>query len=265
MKCTICKTKYKKEKEKTRIYKKVKNKTVCEDCYNEVRRLSIVRKLSIETSYTKYFNLIKRIRLNEIKSRGKMKKKTIKCRFCKTLKNINLKNNSYVCDECDELIEKLTHRHKKKRNQIESMVSLDNKVKRKKKRVKRQLEGKKNYKTEWLEYKEYLLTEHWNHTRKRFLRSKWYKGVCFCCGSDKNLHVHHKTYKNIQNEPLRNLVCLCGSCHKTVHDTIKHQKNHKTKNDTTLQNCHIKLKELFTKGFKKSGNKEKIIEILKTS
>lgn len=40
--------------------------------------------------------------------------------------------------------------------------------------------------------------------------------VCFECGSDRNVVVHHKD-GNRENDDLINLVPLCASCHAKVH------------------------------------------------
>lgn len=66
-----------------------------------------------------------------------------------------------------------------------------------------------------LNYREYLKTEHWKETREKALKRAGYK--CQVCGYDKNLQVHHNTYKNIGHEDPTDLVVLCWKCHKTFH------------------------------------------------
>ena len=40
---------------------------------------------------------------------------------------------------------------------------------------------------------------------------------CEKCRSEMELHLHHKTYKNIGNEKPEDLVILCEYCHKKEH------------------------------------------------
>ena len=73
---------------------------------------------------------------------------------------------------------------------------------------------------ECISYKNYLLTEHWKNTKERFYKTKKNKS-CKICDSKKRLNVHHKTYTNIGKELMRDLVCLCESCHEDVHYEIE--------------------------------------------
>ena len=52
--------------------------------------------------------------------------------------------------------------------------------------------------------------------------------TCQSCGSTKNLQVHHIKYKNLYNEPLEDLITLCGGkagCHNTLHKKLGYDKN----------------------------------------
>lgn len=49
---------------------------------------------------------------------------------------------------------------------------------------------------------------------------------CVLCNSDKNLVVHHRTYKNFGNENLEDLVTLCLGCHKIFHDNRSNWTNY---------------------------------------
>lgn len=71
----------------------------------------------------------------------------------------------------------------------------------------------KESRKEW--YQEYLKSEHWKETREKALKRSGYK--CQVCGYNKNLQVHHNTYKNIGHEDPTDLVVLCWKCHKTFH------------------------------------------------
>jgi len=65
------------------------------------------------------------------------------------------------------------------------------------------------------EYKEYLKSKHWKNKRKEFYKTT--EAKCSWCGETKNLNLHHLTYDNIGNEKLEDLICLCASCHKKLH------------------------------------------------
>lgn len=65
-------------------------------------------------------------------------------------------------------------------------------------------------------YRAYIASEQWQAVRRRF----WAAGPrpCFCCGrEDGPKDLHHRTYKNLGCELLRDLVPLCRVCHDRVH------------------------------------------------
>jgi 5-methylcytosine-specific restriction endonuclease McrA len=68
-------------------------------------------------------------------------------------------------------------------------------------------------------YKEYIKSPEWRRTRDRYWASKLSK-ECFGCGTPrhKGMHLHHRTYKNLGNERLMDLVPMCERCHQDVHD-----------------------------------------------
>lgn len=73
-----------------------------------------------------------------------------------------------------------------------------------------------------MSYKDYLKSQHWNKTKKRFVNKPSHK-YCYVCLSEDNLHVHHKSYKNkngdsiLGNEYGGQLVRLCSDCHNLWH------------------------------------------------
>lgn len=71
-------------------------------------------------------------------------------------------------------------------------------------------------------YTAYLKTEKWQ--KKRFERNKLDGFRCQMCGTAKNLNVHHLTYENLGRESIYDLVTLCESCHKKVHEKDLAQK-----------------------------------------
>lgn len=72
-------------------------------------------------------------------------------------------------------------------------------------------------------YRAYITSPQWQVTRQRFWASDLPKD-CFCCGRvDGPKDLHHRTYKNLGAENLRDLVPLCRSCHDRVHDLAAKQ------------------------------------------
>ena len=67
----------------------------------------------------------------------------------------------------------------------------------------------------WNTYREYIQSEEWSRKREYVLLV--YKS-CACCGSAIRLQVHHKTYDNIGNEKMDDMIVLCNDCHKMLHD-----------------------------------------------
>lgn len=74
-----------------------------------------------------------------------------------------------------------------------------------------------------MNYQEYLRSEHWQETRRRFKASALGKRGCYVCGTRERLDVHHKSYKRIGNERLSDLVHLCRECHHMTHHILTHQ------------------------------------------
>jgi len=64
-------------------------------------------------------------------------------------------------------------------------------------------------------YDEYLRSEHWKKVRKEVLSSAGNR--CQRCGSPGRLQVHHKTYENIGQEHVNDLLAVCRECHERIH------------------------------------------------
>lgn len=76
-------------------------------------------------------------------------------------------------------------------------------------------------------YSEYLRSDHWLETKRRFRASKLYKHKCSACGNDQSpMFIHHKTYKRIGRERLNDLIEVCGSCHSAIHKHENHSGRH---------------------------------------
>lgn len=69
-----------------------------------------------------------------------------------------------------------------------------------------------------LGYREYIQSAAWRSKRERY----WSSGLpkeCYVCGGPRRpgMHLHHRTYKNLGNERLMDLVPVCPPCHDLVH------------------------------------------------
>lgn len=81
------------------------------------------------------------------------------------------------------------------------------------------------------DYYNYIKSEKWKETRKRFYDSNLYKNlkkgnkgwICYCCKSDsKPLDLHHRTYKRLGEENISvDLVPVCRDCHNDIHTLFK--------------------------------------------
>lgn len=67
-------------------------------------------------------------------------------------------------------------------------------------------------------HRAYLQSATWQDKRKLVLERDHHK--CQFCGNP-GYDVHHKTYKHWGDEPLKDLITLCRSCHDTWHLTQK--------------------------------------------
>ena len=106
-------------------------------------------------------------------------------------------------------------------------------------------------------YQKYLRTQHWQLKRASKIIEQ--KGICEMCKKklsykSSNLHIHHITYKNIGNEPLSDLMCLCADCHKQLHREMKRSKNDKV---SKPKKTHGGLKTLIFQNFAKLNNDER--------
>jgi 5-methylcytosine-specific restriction endonuclease McrA len=69
-----------------------------------------------------------------------------------------------------------------------------------------------------MDYQDYLQSESWRDKRAAVLQRA--KGCCERCGWAAD-EVHHKTYVNVPNEPLSDLLALCRGCHKLEHGRLQ--------------------------------------------
>jgi 5-methylcytosine-specific restriction endonuclease McrA len=64
-------------------------------------------------------------------------------------------------------------------------------------------------------HRAYLRSPEWKARRRDALARAG--GRCQDCGTTRNLHVHHLTYKRHGHEPARDLRVLCAHCHGRRH------------------------------------------------
>lgn len=77
-------------------------------------------------------------------------------------------------------------------------------------------------------YKSYLRTPHWQRV-KRAAYGKLGR-VCHACGyANKEIHVHHLSYKNRGREDMEDLMLLCKDCHEMVHEKMKQTEENNKK------------------------------------
>lgn len=78
------------------------------------------------------------------------------------------------------------------------------------------------------QYRAYIQSEAWRQKRRDFFASNLWrtypagkragKFVCYACGSDERLDIHHRSYARLGNERISNdLICVCRSCHNRIH------------------------------------------------
>lgn len=80
-----------------------------------------------------------------------------------------------------------------------------------------------NYKTsKYAKYVEYLKSIEWKNKREKVLVRDKYE--CQECKTKPAEEVHHKTYNNLYNEPLEDLVSLCRECHTEIHRVLYYEE-----------------------------------------
>lgn len=87
-------------------------------------------------------------------------------------------------------------------------------------------------------YKDYLLSDHWKQV-KLYVKDKW----CHCCGSTRNLSMHHKKYTKTMMEipkvAAQVIVAVCQPCHDKIHIMSKESKY-----GLTIKGAEKKLRKL---------------------
>ena len=72
------------------------------------------------------------------------------------------------------------------------------------------------------EYYAYLKSAMWRATKVRYLKSGL-PNECFGCQLpfENSFEFHHRTYKNLGNERLLDIVPVCRSCHVAIHESAR--------------------------------------------
>lgn len=71
-------------------------------------------------------------------------------------------------------------------------------------------------------YEQHISSPEWKETRKKILERD--KNECRTCPSKERLEVHHRHYKNLGNEDLDDLTCLCHTCHEAITTRIRRER-----------------------------------------
>lgn len=78
------------------------------------------------------------------------------------------------------------------------------------------------YTSDYAKYREYLNSDIWKLKRKGVLIRD--ENLCQECKIKPAEEVHHKTYENLYNEPLEDLIAVCKDCHKEIHRILDMDK-----------------------------------------
>lgn len=69
---------------------------------------------------------------------------------------------------------------------------------------------------QYVDYGKYIHSQDWKRKRAKAIRH--YHGLCSVCGSRNGIQVHHRTYKRLGHELMRDLRLLCADCHGIRHE-----------------------------------------------
>ena len=106
------------------------------------------------------------------------------------------------------------------------------------------------------QYQKYLKSSHWREKRREKLDGIVFL-VCHICRSGENFHIHHLTYERIGQERGKDIVRLCPSCHRLIHQyAIKLNifSNNKRANKRLLQGLRLTRDGLPIKKMRKKGS-----------
>lgn len=72
--------------------------------------------------------------------------------------------------------------------------------------------------SKYAKYVEYLKSVEWKNKREKVLVRD--NNLCQECKNKSAEEVHHKTYDNLYDEPLEDLISLCRECHTEIHRVL---------------------------------------------
>jgi len=74
-------------------------------------------------------------------------------------------------------------------------------------------------------YYEYIQSDAWAAVRRRYWAQAKHPR-CYVCGkADCRFELHHRTYKNLGNERMMDLVPVCHDCHALIHEMYAERTN----------------------------------------
>jgi len=85
-------------------------------------------------------------------------------------------------------------------------------------------------------YQEQLQDPRWKELRIKIINRDW--GYCTCCGTSKNLHVHHTKYFDglmAWEYPWQYLKTLCADCHALEHNKVPERGKTQTIREVMLE------------------------------
>lgn len=135
------------------------------------------------------------------------------CTHCKHLVGSALKQipNDDLLDLMDQKF--FNNRYEEQQTKIQKLINGE------KKRIERF--KKSEPKTTKIDYENYIKSEAWYAKRAKVLERDKY--ICQGCGGTAT-QVHHKTYKNLGEEFLFELMSVCKPCHERIHGIKKKLK-----------------------------------------
>ena len=94
-------------------------------------------------------------------------------------------------------------------------IWLKNNVKKYAPVVREEKLDKQTHRKKKVDYKNYLVSKEWYAFRCKVMGDRGYK--CEKCGTSNQLTVHHKHYKSLGHEQLKDVELLCWNCHQAQH------------------------------------------------
>lgn len=84
--------------------------------------------------------------------------------------------------------------------------------------------GKQRLKLLGMTYPEYLRSPHWRGFCKTYWAASGLDRGCFVCGRKSNIQFHHLTYERLGRELPGDVMPLCASHHRRLHNIQKSRR-----------------------------------------